>query len=324
MLHLRGTFRRSSTRRWAALVVVLGAGELAGAEPVVAQQEEPPPALVIAEGSVARRQVVALGRDLLVDGEALTDVAAVDGSVRITGRVEGDVIVLGGDAELAPTARVGGDVFVLGGTLGMLPGARIEGRAVSHPTVSAAWLTLLGGPALAETATSTVVLGAKLALLAAWLLVGFLLLAVSGREIRRTSETVRSEPFHDFWVGFTGVLAMFLTALLFSAFAAIVVGLPLLVLVVLVALLLKIWGMVAVFHAVGSWLGARFDRRWAPLECLIAGLLLLGALKLVPYVGLWLWTVATLIGVGATLRTKFGRLEPWFQESAPARSPSTP
>ncbi|MDX1643834.1 MAG: hypothetical protein R3244_05690 [Thermoanaerobaculia bacterium] len=305
--------------RWALSLLLLAGGLLGGFGTAGAASAEAPPALVIAEGSVARRQVVALGRDLVVDGEALTDVAAIDGSIRVTGRVEGDVIVLGGDAELAATAHVVGDVFVLGGTLGTRPGARIDGRAVSHPTFSAAWLTLLEGPALAETATSAVVLGAKLALLAAWLVVGFVLLAVSGREVRRTSERVRSEPFHAFWVGLTGVLAMFLTALLFSAFAAVVIGLPLLALVVLVALLLKLWGLVAVFHAVGAWIGMRFGRRLAPVECLLAGLAVLGLVKLVPYVGLWVWTVATLIGVGATLRTKFGRLEPWFQEGASAR-----
>ncbi len=315
---------RCGQPRWVLLMLLAAGGSVGGAGTVGATNAEAPPALVIAEGSVARRQVVALGRDLVVDGAALTDVAAVDGSVRITGRVEGDVIVLGGDAELAPTAHVVGDVFVLGGTIGTRAGARIDGRAVSHPTFSAAWLTLLEGPALDGSATSAVVLGAKLALLAAWLVVGFVLLAVSGREVRRTSERVRAEPFHAFWVGLTGVLAMFLTALLFSAFAAVVVGLPLLALVVLGALLLKLWGLVAVFHAAGAWIGMRFGRHWAPVECLLAGLAVLGLVKLVPYVGIWVWTAATLIGVGATLRTKFGRLEPWFQEGGSARPVPAP
>ena len=35
-------------------------------------------------------------------------------------------------------------------------------------------------------------------------------------------------------------------------------------------------------------------------------------LKLVPMAGVWVGTAATLIGMGATLRSKFGRFEPWF------------
>lgn len=298
-------------RRPGLLVVALAAAWLGGGHPARGAER---PALSIEAGSVARRQVVALGRDLVVAGEALGDVAAVDGSVRITGEVGGDVIVLGGEAELGPAAHVAGDVFVLGGVIEAHEGARIDGRSVSHPTFSAAWLTLLEGPALTGGATSGVVVGAKLALLAAWLVVGLGLMTVSGREIRRTSENARTEPFWSFWVGLTGVLAMFLTALFFSAFAAVVVGLPLLALVVVVALVLKLWGMVAVFHAVGAWTARRLGRRLAPIESLVLGLALLGAVKLLPYVGIWVWTIATLIGIGSTLRTKFGRLEPWFEQ----------
>ena len=49
-----------------------------------------------------------------------------------------------------------------------------------------------------------------------------------------------------------------------------------------------------------------------PLTAATWGLLVLGALKLIPWIGIWSWTAATLIGVGAALSTKFGRREPWF------------
>ena len=272
-----------------------------------------PTALTIEEGSVARSQVVALGRDLLVAGEAAADVVAINGDARVTGKVAGDVIVLGGDARLSSTARVEGDVFVLGGSLEAEQGARIDGRSVSYPTISSAWLTLIEGPSLGLAATSPVVLGAKLALLAAWLTLTLLLLATSGRGILSTSEQVRADPLRSFFVGLTAVLALTLTGLFFSAFAAAVVGVPLLVLVVMLAMMLKLWGMVAVFHAVGDWLGARvFRRRFLTVNCALVGLVVLGAIKMIPYVGTWVWTVATLIAVGASLTTKFGRREPWF------------
>lgn len=278
---------------------------------------EAPAALIIEEGSTARSQIVAVGRDLVVAGDAASDVVAINGSARIRGRVGGDVIVLGGSAILASTARVEGDVFVLGGRLETESGARIDGRSVSYPTISAAWVTLLEGPTLGLSAISPVVLGAKLALLAAWLALTLILLATSGREVLQTSAQIQWEPFRDFFIGLTGVLALLLTALLFSAFAAAVVGIPLLALVVILALMLKLWGMVAVFHAVGHWLGERvIRRRILPLNCALIGLLVLGGLKLVPWVGTWVWTVATLIAVGASLVTKFGRREPWFDFGA--------
>ncbi len=270
-------------------------------------------ALRLEKGSVARHQLVAIGRDLVVAGEALADVAALQGSVEISGRVAGDLIVLGGNARLTPTAEVDGDVYTLGGAIDAAPGARIGGRSVSYPTASSAWLTLMEGPAVGLAATSPVVLGAKLALLAAWAGLLLFFFAASGREVLSTADGVRREPFRSFFVGLTGVLAMLLTALFLSAFAGALIGVPLLVLVVLLAVVMKLWGMIAVFYALGDWIARRvFHRRIRPLTAATWGLLLLGALKFIPWIGIWSWTAATFIGVGAALSTKLGRREPWF------------
>lgn len=305
---------------------IVAAGLLAGlagpAPGAVAQQEsardpgearESAPGLRIAEGSIARRQVVALGQDVHVAGEALADVVALDGSVEITGRVAGDVIVLGGGAKLGESARVAGDLFVLGGSVEAAPGAVIDGRTVSYPTVSSAWLTLLEGPSLGLPPTSPLVVGAKLALLAGWLALALALFATAGREMLQTSESVARDPFRNFLVGLTAVLCLVLTALFLTTLAGSLVAVPMLFLVALLALLLKLWGMVAVFHALGDWLSRDLlHQRLLPLTTATVGLMLLGIVKLLPWLGVWAWTVATLIGVGAALTTKFGRREPWL------------
>lgn len=302
---------------------------LAGASVVLAQPSATPEnvpdetderaALVLEANSLARRQLVGLSRDVVVEGRALADVAALDGSVRVLGRVEGDVLALGGDVELAPTARVTGDVFTLGGVINAEPGAVIGGRAVSYPTASSAWLTLMEGPSLGLPATSPLVVAAKLGLLAAWMVLVLVFFAASGREVVSTSNSVAREPFRDFVVGLVGVVTLVLTGLLLATVAGALVGVPMLVLVVILALVLKLWGMVAVFHALGFWLARWLARagvlqgRVAALHAATLGLLVLGVLKFIPYVGVWTWTAATLIGVGAALTTKFGRREPWFQ-----------
>lgn len=279
----------------------------------------PPPAesaaaLRLEAGSLARHQLVAIGRDLVVAGEALGDVAAVEGSVEISGRVDGDVVVLGGDARLLASARIGGDVHVLGGVIRTSPGARVQGRMVSYPTASSALVTLVEGPTLGLGFSSPLIVGTKLALLAAWAALLLLLFAASGRQVVETAGEIRREPFRSFFVGLTGLLALVLTGLFFSAFTGGLVGVPLLVLVVLLALLLKLWGMTAVFYALGEWLARRvFHRRPRPLNAATLGLLVLGAVKFLPWLGVWAWTAASLIGIGASLSSKFGRREPWFE-----------
>jgi len=304
--------------RWAAVLLLAAAPITPLAAAVQAPARSTAPsfrkvALVLEKGSIARHQLVAIGRDVVVAGEALSDVAALQGSIEVSGRVAGDVIVLGGSARLTPSAAVDGDVYALGGMIDAAPGARIGGRSVSYPTASSAWMTLMEGPAIGLSATSPLVLGAKVALLAAWAALLLLFFAASGREVLSTAENVRREPFRSFFVGLTGVLAILLTALFLSAFAGALIGVPLLVLVVLLAIVLKLWGMIAVFYALGDWLALHLvHRRIRPLTAATWGLLVLGALKFIPWIGLWSWTAASFIGVGAALSTKFGRREPWF------------
>ena len=118
-----------------ALAGILLAG-LTLAGPASAQPSRPP-ALEIQAGSVAHHQVVAIGRDLVIAGRALSDVAAISGSVTIRGEVGGDVIVLEGDARLDEAASIAGDLFVVGGRISAAPGARIGGGSGGHPGAAA-------------------------------------------------------------------------------------------------------------------------------------------------------------------------------------------
>lgn len=301
--------------RRASFVLALG---LTGLSSPVAEAAVESPALTVGEGSTAAHHVVGLGRDVLIAGTARRDVAAIQGSVRIDGVVEGGVVALGGDVLLGTGARVGGDVFALGGEVSVLSGARIEGRSAAYPTIGKAWLTLLEGPSLGMPADQPVVVATKFALLAAWMVLAALLFAATGDAVLETSVAVARQPGRHFLLGLTGVLALVLTTLGLAAVFQGVVGAPLLLLAVLIGVVLKLWGMVAVFHALGCFLAARAGRRrWLPLNTAALGLVVLGVLKFVPWVGVWAWTAATLVGVGATLGTRFGSRRPWFPDARP-------
>ncbi len=308
----------ASSPRLIALFCLLGLGllvpGLAGQEEVSGHAPEAKPAYHIEEGSIAHNRVVALGQDLWLEGEARSQVVVLNGNAKINGKIKGDLIVLGGNAELGERAAVGGDLYVLGGRVDMTKGADVLGRAVAYPEASDLWIALIEGPTLGTEASPRVVLGAKLAMIAFWAFLTLLLFAVAKRELLATSESITRQPFQNFFLGLTGVAAMVLTALFFSAFSGALLGIPLLVLVVVVALVLRFWGMVALFHALGKWLSRRLARnsKSIPIEAATWGLLALGMIKLVPYLGLWAWSLATFIGVGAALETRLGRRDPWL------------
>lgn len=299
-------------RRLPLALLCLGLAASLAAQPPAEDAAEKP-AYHIQEGSVVRNRVVALGQDLWLDGEATSQVVVLNGKARIRGKIAGDLIVLGGDADLGERAEIGGDLYVLGGSVAMAPGAQVAGRSVAYPEASDLWIALIEGPTLGTDDNPRLVIGAKLALIAFWAFLTLLLFGVARRELLTTSESIARQPFRNFFLGLTGVAAMVLTALFFSAFSGALLGVPLLVLVVVVALVLRFWGMVALFHALGTWLTQRFAGNTIPIQAATWGLLALGLIKLVPYLGLWTWSLATFIGVGAALETRLGRRDPWLE-----------
>ena len=298
----------------AVLLAAIAPGSSASGPSDLDPAADRPPAYHLERGSVAHRRIVALGRDLVVEGDAESHAVVLSGSIRISGRVRGDVTVISGAARLEPTAEVGGHVYVLGGTIVAAPGAVIGGQSVAYPDAASVWLSLFEAPSMGLPAWSPVVLGANLALLAFWSLMVLLLFTVGRRELLSTSQSVQVEPFRNFTLGLVGISAMVLTTLFFSAFTGAIIGVPLLVLLAVVALVLRFWGLVAVFHALGAWVFRALKKRPPlPLAAACYGLVVLGVLKFFPWVGSWTWMIATFIGVGAALSTKFGRREAWFE-----------
>ena len=292
-----------------ALLVLVPGVALSQAAPSEPPAREP---MRFERGTVVQRQVVAVGRDLTIDGTARESAVAIGGRILVTGEVEGDVIALGGSVTVAPGARIGGDVCALGGDVELGEGAQIGGRSLAYPDAPSAFLLLLEGPALGLSPMSPVVVAAKLSLIAVWMLVALALLRFFPRPLRDTVETVSEEPFRCFFAGLTASLAGVMVVVLLMGVMAPIVGVPLVALVGLVALLLKLWGLVAVFAGCGRWLLQRLPgrsplRAILPVQATLVGLVVLSLVKLLPYMGTWAWTVVSLVGIGAALLSRFGQ-----------------
>jgi hypothetical protein len=158
-----------------------------------------------------------------------------------------------------------------------------------------------------------------LSLLLAWLLAAIVVTLISAREVRYSSIELRASALHCFALGLVALTSFALTAIVLSYLPS-VIGVPLLIALAVFAIVAKIYGAIAVFHALGTMIaGARSRealdrRRWlrGDLAMVVVGVLILGALRLIPVVGTIIWMLASVFGVGTALATKFGRREPWF------------
>lgn len=261
-----------------------------------------------AKGQSRGEDATFFDQDVTLNEPVMGTVQLYGGSLIVSHVIAGDLLVIGGKVTFIGRGRVQGDLIHAGATL-MGAEGRVGGRI--YPLAS------LEGAAGALTKNAIIA-----SLVLVWLIAAVIVTLMSGREIRLSSVEVRTSALHCFVLGLVAITSFVLTAIAFSYLVPYIVGIPLLAGLAVFALLTKIYGMIAVFHAVGTLIaGARNRgqlerRRWlrGDLAMVVIGVLLLGAIRFIPVVGTILWSLASIFGVGVALATKFGRREPWFLE----------
>jgi hypothetical protein len=260
------------------------------------------------EGLTVADDVYLFNQDGVIAKPVAGTVQVYAGTLAVRDVIAGDLLVIGGTVTFIGRGRVEGNLIHAASTIRNSDG-RVGGRV--YPLAS------LEGAAASMTKNAIVA-----SLLLVWLLIAIIVTLMSGREIRFSSMEVRASLLHCFVLGLVALTSFVLTAIAFSYLIPYVVGFPLLAALAVFAILTKVYGMIALFHAVGTLVaGARSRdqlarRKWlrGDLAMVVIGVLILGAVRLIPVVGTIVWGLASIFGVGTALATKFGRREPWFLE----------
>lgn len=311
-------------RRRPTRAPLLLAATLVFASPVARSEEISASEVRVGKGEARSGDVVLLGGNIFLEGELDGSVVLVGGGVAtVSGRIRRDLVLLGADATIRRGARIDGDVLSVGGTLTFeenlpvssnVPSAgrhpQVGGRVRTVSALEAAVATELQTSPAASLAQWPFLLSFRLALLLAWLVASFLLLVLAPRALGAAADGI---PGRGAFLAVLGATAV-LTAAFAGAFAlsllpsrlALAAGGTLLLLLGAA----KIWGLAAVFLAVGRRLNAG-ARRGSPLfgdpAAAALGLLALGALSLVPVAGSLFWGAASLAGIGASLASAASR-----------------
>ena len=279
-----------------------------------------------------------LGGDVSVKpGEVVgSDVVVVLGSAHVEGRVDGDVVAVGGSVYLGPKADVQGSVTSVGGQVARETGAQVSGE-INEVRVSAPnfgplvhvrpwreW-TWFGSPFGAPAdLIGTIVRMGLVGLFAA------LLVAMVPGPVRRVADRVTNEPWRAGLVGLAAQL-LFVPLLVLTVviLAVSIIGIPLLLLVPF-GLVVMLIGFLLGFAGTGCAVGELIGRRGPGnaqtlLVSLVVGLALIWGLTVVArvlglgglpirmlvgivlFVGFLLEYLAWTVGFGAVLLSRFGR-----------------
>jgi hypothetical protein len=296
---------------------------------------------------------VRFGGDVTVaEDEAIgDDVVAILGSARVDGRVDGNVVAVGGSIHLGPKASVRGDVTAVGGSVERADGTEVSGQINEirigrptfgpfvnfHPWRDWHWF----GDTVRNPFGGSFDLMATLVRVGLVGLLAALMIAVVPTPVRRVADRVATEPWRSGFVGLAAQL-LFVPLLVITVviLAVSIIGIPLLLLVpfalIAVAIAL-VMGFAGSACALGRWIGSRAGSGVPGLlVSLVVGLAMVFALTIIARflglaglpvgillgavlaVGFFVEYVAWTVGLGGVLLSRFGRRD------APGAVPSIP
>ncbi len=258
--------------------------------------DTPVPAVARWEGK--RRMLKVVNDYHLAADEVLTTLVMIAGDATIHGTVTGNVLVLGGDVELAPGAQVNGVLQIIGGhCLGNVKAAqdlRVSNRWGMVPAVAKLLMHPhnVWGISKAGNFRLTIV---KFVL---FLLTYLLVVLIFPKPVNALSTLFAHRPIGS--VLFS-ILMLVVMSILFAALTLSIVGVPCLLLGIALLLPLAIFGKAAIFFLIGSTLLAG---RLKPFAVIFGYIFYFMATE-VRYIDWVAFLVVNIIGIGLCLLACF-------------------
>jgi hypothetical protein len=270
------------------------------------------------------KDIVRFGQDVVVaEGDSIDgNVVAIGGTINVNGKVTGDCVSIGGSINIDSKGVIEGDAVSVGGSINREPGSVLGGDEVCTGGNIPRWLLPGGWPkhgmAGLRFAVLTFTVGkALVVLLLAWLIV-----VIAHDRVKRTSEKAKYNMLASFGVG---LLTLILAPIAMVLLCITLIGIPVAILLPFALIVTGLFGYTAVGLALGQRLFGGGPRVMSTVAAALLGVLLIEAIPIVGrivglpggvlwglsipirVVGYAVMVCAILIGLGATILSKFGQ-----------------
>ncbi|HYC71847.1 MAG TPA: RDD family protein [Opitutaceae bacterium] len=253
------------------------------------------------DGHVTGEAISVFG-DTTVNGRVDGEVLSVLGTTTINGYAGGEAFAVLGDVILGPDAEVRGDIVAIMGRVVRAPGAKVRGEIIQvgfGGLESPNWIHAYVEQCLKYARPLAIGenLGWVWAVAAGFLIFYMLLALVFPRGIERCAEVLEQKPGNT-------IIATIVTALFMPVLIVVLVmtgiGIVLIPFVVIGLFIAGLFGKAAVL----AWFGRRFTPAFGsgplahPVAAVLLGGLVVCALYLIPFLGLLLQQLFTILGTG--------------------------
>lgn len=262
--------------------------------------------VTIEKDEIRKGNLVVFGSKAVIDGTLKGDLVVIGGLVIVSGEVKGDVVIVGGKAVLLPNSQIKGEIVAVGSQIVRDPEAEVIGDSVTvdESGVKIGAESFLPKMWLIKT-------GYRLSILLTWFFVSFLTMLLFSKSIENTVETAAKSPAQSALAGFLFHVGALLGCLLLSV---TIIGIPLVIIGVFLWIITGVFGTTAGFVLMGKLIMKYFRNDYSKLFVLfIIGFLVLAVIRQAPWLIGWsIWQIWGMIGIGATILSRFGTNRPWF------------
>lgn len=248
--------------------------------------------------------VVVIGGDAEIDGIVEGSLVLIGGRAKINGTIEGETVIVLGGADVGESARLEREVVLIGGPFNIDPGAQLDRERVEIALGDVArkmeWFKrwLFEGLLLGRLL--------PLGITWPWIVAGMFafvyltLLLIFPGAARGTVQALEERPVTSIAVG---MLTLVLFAPLVFLLAISLVGIVVIPFLQIAFVLLVLFGKVGVLCLIGRSLGrsSRLDFLERLFPAFVVGVILLTIAYALPVAGVLVWAVTTVFGLGGAV-----------------------
>jgi cytoskeletal protein CcmA (bactofilin family) len=268
-------------------------------------------------GDTLDGDLVVLGgmADIEEDAVVKGSVVVIGGEVDVAGEITRDVVVIGGRISLGEKSIVEGDLVKIGGSLDRSPGSLVKGEIINNiPAMP--FIHIPNVPNVPKFPVEPTVrwpfdpLGKVLGLFFRSALIGALAMLVImflQVQVERVARAIVRQPLIT---GSVGLLTMLFTPVVTIVLVVTIILIPVAIIAVILLTLAWIFGVIALGLEVGQRFTRMINQEWPLVLTVGFGtfllLLVVGAIDLVPCIGLLGHFMVAMVGIGGVVLTIFG------------------
>lgn len=268
------------------------------------------------------KSIIKIGSDVTLEADAkVRNVITLGGQITVKGTVEKSVFACGGSVVLTKTAVVGGNVTAIGGVIVIARDAEVGG-SLTELNSSNLYETLATALSSEWEGWSWVFAIISLSIFLVLLVLALLIAALLPKPVLTVSESITQNTLKVILWGILGLVTIAPLTLLLTISVVGIALIPLQVILVVCAVLL---GFIAVGQRVGHTVLKLLKRPSpGPVRETLWGLVTLWIIGWIPYIGWMVKAIAIVLGLGATLVTRFGTHRGWTCTAAAPPPPPVP